>query len=128
MQVPEHRDISNKFGVRAKQRMNQYPSLSIYLGDLAVVIRPIEKLTHRRVTRTFILQFLLYRYPFFHRVQSRTFSGNAGHIELGAVVLIEVTAVGGGQFDPPFLVHPYCVIPSEHPTGLPLASFTSAPL
>src|SRR5207247_615298 len=117
LQISKHRHIPDQFGTRAEQGMNQDSALCIDLGELAVIVCPIEKLPDRGVARAFRSELLFDFHPFGHWIQPRALARQAGHVKLGAIVLVDITAIGSRELDPPLLVHPDCIVPSEHPIG-----------
>jgi len=100
----------------------QEPALRINLSELSIIVCPIEKLPDRRVARSLRLELFFDCHPFGHGIQPRALACQAGHIKLGAIVLVDVSAVCGRQLDPPLVVHPDCIIPSEHPIVGPITA------
>src|SRR5262249_14735817 len=117
LQISENCDIADQFGARPQQRVNEYSSLRVHVGELSVVVCSVKELPYGGVARALRLQLLFDCHPFGPPIKPRTFAGEARHIELSAVILVDVAAVGSRKLDPPFLVHPDRVMSSEHPAN-----------
>src|SRR5262245_36869165 len=89
LQISENCDIADQFGARPQQRVNEYSSLRVHVGELSVVVCSVKELPYGGVARALRLQLLFDCHPFGHRIKPRTFAGEARHIELSAVILVD---------------------------------------
>src|SRR5262245_14472040 len=96
MQIAKHRYISYQFSAVAQQWVNQNSTLRVDLSKLAVIICSIQKLSYRGIARTFRLEPFLNRNPLLNWIQTSALAGNAGNVEFGSVMLIDIAALGVG--------------------------------